>query len=682
MTLSIGFDIGGTFTDFAMREEQAGRWRFTKVRTTPDDRAAACLDGVQALLVEAGQAGSAVATLAHGSTVVTNTIIERKGAKTALITTRGFRDVLEIRRQIMPNRYDVRALKPEPLVPRPLRLEVGERVLPDGEVEQAVDDAELRSLLAELERQGVQAIAISLLHSYANPTNEERALAIAAVHGDWYACASHAVVNEVREYERTSTTVANAYVAPPMRRYLDRLERDLRERAGLRAPLLIFQSNGGVAPASQARALPIASVLSGPAAGVTAACAVARQVGLQDFISLDMGGTSCDVALVKDGRPAFAYEQEIGGWPVRTPRLDIHSVGAGGGSIAWVDPGGLLRVGPHSAGAAPGPACYAKGGRDATVTDANVVLGRLNPDFLLGGRMALERRLAEEAVARLGGAVGLGPVQAAAGVLDVVNSTMVRAIRVVSVERGYDPREFALLPFGGAGPLHACDLAREMGMRRIVVPPYPGLLCALGLLVSDLRVDGSLTRRLRLAAVDAAELRDLFLRVEKALRDSAAVRGRPEAGWQARYALDMRYLGQSFELTVPVAPEHHLEDGGSARLAAAFDQAHERVYGFATPAAGKEIVCVRASLQAAAGLGPGQLPRHPHGAGRAPAHRPAFFREVGWAERCPVYQRESLSPGARVEGPAVIEQMDTTTLVAPDFVADVDAQTNLIVGPR
>lgn len=682
MNNALGFDMGGTFTDFAMFDHRERRWHFTKVRTTPSDRAATCLEGVRHLLADSGQSAGDVDYLAHGSTVVTNTIIERKGAKTALITTRGFRDVLEIRRQVMPNRYDVRVLKPEPLVPRLLRLEVGERVLADGSVEQELNEDELRVLLTSLRQQGVESMAICFLHSYANPTNEDRAAQVAKRMGDWYVCSSHEVINEFREYERTSTAVANAYVAPPMQRYLDKLERGLRDEIGVSAPLLVFQSNGGVAPASQARDFPIASVLSGPAAGVMAAIAVARQTRIDDFISLDMGGTSCDVALVKAGQPTFAYENEIGGWPVRTPRLEIHSVGAGGGSIAWVDPGGLLCVGPQSAGADPGPVCYGRGGENATVTDANVTLGRLNPVHLLGGRMALDRRLADATIGGLGMSLNLDPVQTASGILSVVNSTMVRAIRVVSVERGYDPREFDLLPFGGAGPLHACDLAREMGIRRIVVPPYPGLLCALGLLLSDLRVDGSLTRRIRLSSADVAGMDGTFERVEADLRESAAVSSRPDAGWQAAYSLDMRYLGQSFELRVPVTAEY-LGDSSLVRLAAAFDQAHERVYGFATPKVHKEIVSFRVSLQAPAGLPPNQSPRQPHEPGAVAAtRRPVCFFEVGWVEDCPVYQRQQLPPETRIVGPAVIEQMDTTTVVAPDFVAEVDEYTNLILSPR
>jgi N-methylhydantoinase A len=680
--ISIGFDIGGTFTDFGMFDRSTDRWWFTKVRTTPADRAIACLEGVDTLLGDSGRPARDVGYIAHGSTVVTNTIIERKGAKTALITTEGFRDVLEIRRQVMPARYDVRVLKPEPLVPRLLRTEVPERVLSDGSVEKPLSGPSLQKLLGSLAAQGVESVAICFLHSYANPRNEQEALRIAAAAGDWYVCASHQVMNEFREYERTSTTVANAYVAPPMRHYLGRLENGLKDKAGISTPLLIFQSNGGVVPTSQAKETPIACVLSGPASGVIASCAVASQSGFGDFISLDMGGTSCDVSLVKDNKPTIAFEQDIAGWAIRTPRLDIHTVGAGGGSIAWMDVGRLLRVGPQSAGAEPGPACYGQGGQKAAVTDANVLLGRLNPSHLLGGRMELTSGLARDAVGRLAAELGLGVDEAAAGIVDVVNSTMVRAIRVVSVERGYDPRDFALLAFGGAGPVHAADLARELHMPMVVVPAYPGLLCALGLLVSDLRADGSLTRRMRMDEAPTSVIRECFEQVENSLREGRAVSSRPNADWRPSYSTDMRYLGQSFELRIAV-PGGKLDDASLSALADAFDREHERFYGFATPSAPKEIVCFRASLQAPAGLKASELPKYPRADKARPVgHRRVFFSEGGWVKDCPVYQRESLAPNTRQSGPAVIEQMDTTTVVPPDFDFEIDGATNLILKKR
>lgn len=679
--LSIGFDIGGTFTDFGMYDQAKGKWSFTKVRTTPSDRAVACLEGVDTLLKDANQGPSQVGYIAHGSTVVTNTVIERKGAKTALITTKGFRDILEIRRQVMPHRYDVRVLKPEPLVPRSLRRETYERVLADGSVETAIDEEDFKSLLRELKGEGIESIAICFLHSYANSANEEKALAIATKSGTWYVCASNQIMNEFREYERTSTTVANAYVAPPMRYYLDRLERGLKER-DIAKPLLIFQSNGGVVPASQARLVPIACVLSGPASGVIASCAVGSQSGFDDFISLDMGGTSCDVSLVKGGKPSMAYEQDIAGWAIRTPRLDIHTVGAGGGSLAWVDVGQLLRVGPHSAGADPGPACYGRGGAKPTVTDANVLLGRLNPEYLLSGRMSLKPELAQRAIANLGTELAQQPEEVAANLLDVVNSTMVRAIRVVSVERGFDPRDFALLAFGGAGPLHAADLAREIGMPRVIVPPYPGLLCALGLLVSDLRADGSSTLRLKLDEATPAQLQARFDAIEATIRGGPAVQSRPDAGWVTTYLADMRCVGQSFELRIPVTAQH-LAGKNLSALAARFDEEHKRIYGFATPSAPKEIVCFRVSLTAPAGLTAAQLPSCVVAdTPPTPAHRKVFFRATGWAKDCPVFAREALPPGTRKQGPAIVEQMDTTTVVPPDFELEVDNTTNLILTRR
>jgi N-methylhydantoinase A len=677
VTVGVGFDVGGSFTDCALLDG-LGRWEFTKVRTTPDDRARACIDGIGLVLAQAGVAGVDVGHLTHGSTVVTNTIIERTGARTALVTTSGFADVLEIRRQVAPVRYDVNVPKPEPLVRRPLRLEVSERTLADGTIERELDERATGELAARLSRDGVESVAISFLHSYANPRNKRRAEDVLRAGFGGFVTASHRVINEMREYERTSTVVANAYVAPPVARYLERLQLGLRDENGIAAPLLVFQSNGGLAPAEQVRDVPIRSLLSGPAAGVVAACAVARQAGVRDFVSLDMGGTSCDAALVEDLTPRMALDQDTAGWAIRVPRLAIHTVGAGGGSIARLDSGGLLTVGPESAGADPGPACYGGGGTDATVTDAHVALGRIGPGARLGGRLGLEPDGARSAVRALATTVELDEETAAAAILDVVNATMVRAIRVISVEQGRDPRELSMVAFGGAGPLHACDLARELRLRSVIVPPAPGLLCAIGLLVADLRLDGSMTRRLGLDTLEPAAVRAAFSELEGGLRASAAVVARRDVPWRAVYSLDMRYVGQSFELPVPLTRE---ELGAPlAWLADRFDRVHEQHCGHATPKASREIVAFRVSLCAPAGIAPTELPRVAGGR-RRPRSRRVFFRGTGWVDRCPVHPRHGLQPGAILEGPAIVEQMDTTIVVAPDFRALVDEHSNLLLTP-
>jgi N-methylhydantoinase A len=678
MTISIGFDVGGTFTDLMLFDSGAGAWHVAKVRTTPANLAAGCLEGVRSLLAQAGVGPQEVGYVAHGSTVATNTLLERRGAKTALVTTRGFRDVLEIRRQVMPHRYDPRVPKPEPLVERPLRTEVRERTLADGSVEAEVDVAQLRELLGTFQAEGIEAVAISFLHSYANPANERLAADVAREAGGWFVSTSHEVLNELREYERTSSVVANAYLAPSMRSYLGALEWELR-RIGVRAPLLVFQSNGGLVPAAGAAEMPIRCLISGPAAGVVAGCAVAERCRIEDFISLDIGGTSCDVALVHGREPREAAEQEVAGWPIRAPRLDVHSIGAGGGSIAWVDGGGLLRVGPRSAGAQPGPAAYALGGGEPTVTDAQVVLGRIGPGQRLAGGLVVDGCLAASAVSGLAHRLGLSDAAAALGILDVVNAAMIQAIRLISVEQGHDPRGYALVAFGGAGALHACELAAAMGLQQVVVPPRPGVFCALGLLLADMRVDASTTRHLGLGTGSSQALRVGLKKLADQLRSSPAVASRPRLDWRVSYAADVRYVGQGFHLPVPLNEE---EVGGldDEHLAQAFDEAHRAAYGYAWEWSPREVVGLRASLRAGVGTGPSRMPALTPAA-RSPRARRVFFRGSGWVDACPVLSRESCSPGFTLTGPAVIEQMDATLLLTPDFRLTVDDGWNLVLTP-
>jgi N-methylhydantoinase A len=408
-----------------------------------------------------------------------------------------------------------------------------------------------------------------------------------------------------------------------------------------------------------------------------AARGVAEQVGIEDFITLDMGGTSCDVSLVSDGEPSIEFAKEIEGWDVHIPRLDINTVGAGGGSIAWVDPGGLLQVGPQSAGADPGPACYDIGGTDATVTDANLILGRLNPEYLLSGRMRVNLRLAHQAVEKVGQRLGLGVEKTAQGIIEVVNSSMVKAIRVVTVEKGHDPRELSLVAYGGAGSVHACELAEEMNIRQVIVPPYPGLLCGLGTLFSDVRIDSSLTRWMELKKANLKQIRESFKEVENELRRSEAARSRPEKTWKPVYSLDMRYLGQSFEIKVPVTESQLMDSSLLNDLSLAFDSVHERMYDYAAPLAPKEIVCFRVSLNAPAGVKVKQLPTITFRRTENPSPRDVFFKETGWVSKCPIYLRENLKPGDKLKGPAIIEQMDATIVVTPKFEAAVDNYTNI-----
>ena len=514
----LGVDVGGTFTDFALVRLTDGMTRFLKTPSTPDDPSRAIAAGIPELMDEANAGAADVRYFGHGTTVATNALITDDTAVTGLITTEGFRDILEIRRQRQPHNYDIRMPKPAPLVPRHLRREVEERTYLYGPSDVPPDLGALDEILDDFRAEGVEAVAICFLHSYHNPAHE--AAVAAAVRDRFpsaFTCASHEVVAEFREYERTTTTVLNASLGPVVSRYLERLGE--RARAMGIAPPMILQSHGGVASLREAGAMAGRCLMSGPAAGVTGAGFLAGTAGSADVITFDVGGTSTDVCLIEGNQPLIAKEREVKGHPVRFPMVDVHSVGAGGGSIARVDPGGFVHVGPRSAGAIPGPACYDRRGTEPTVTDANVVLGRLCADTLLGGRMTIRRELAHRAIAdKVAAPMGLGVEEAAQAVLTILNENLVQAIRVISVERGFDPRHFTLVAFGGAGPLLASALARELGMTRIMVPPGPGLLCALGLLVADVRSDFSLTRIANLEATGGAGINAAFAELEHGAR--------------------------------------------------------------------------------------------------------------------------------------------------------------------
>ena len=531
--------FGGTFTDVCLVDATTGDVRVWKVPSTPDDPSRAIAHGVVEGLREAAEAApAAVDYFGHGTTVATNALIQHRGADTGLITTEGFRDLLEIGRQRRPHLYDLQADKPRVLVPRARRHEVRERLRHDGRVEAPLDLAQVREAARALRTAGAQSIAVCFLYCYVDPRHEQAARRIVEEEcpGAFVTC-SHEVAPEFREYERLSTVVVNAYLGPVLAGYLERLGPRLRE-VGITAPPHITQSNGGVMSFETARAQPVRSVLSGPATGVVGGLEVGRAAGLRDLITFDMGGTSTDVSLIADGRPKLAGEMEVHGYPLKTPALDIHTVGAGGGSIAFVDSGGLLKVGPRSAGAAPGPVCYGLGNEEPTVTDANVVLGTLNPEHLLGGRMKIDRARAEAAIERLGARLGLDVMTTAQGIVSIVTANMARAIRVISVQRGHDPREYALVAFGGAGPLHAARLARELEIPRILVPRHPGILCALGLLLSDLRTDYARTRLLTVddgampaMAETFAELTRAGHRVVRSRGNRAVPRGASGGPW-------------------------------------------------------------------------------------------------------------------------------------------------------
>ncbi|MBI2320570.1 MAG: hydantoinase/oxoprolinase family protein [Chloroflexi bacterium] len=681
MLLRIGVDTGGTFTDLALIDPQTGAFRLHKLSSTPDDPSLAIAQGIAELLAADGADPSSVAYLGHGTTVATNAVIEGHIGKTALLTTAGFRDVIELARQRRPDLYNLDIDKPHPIAARDLRRELDERTAYDGQRLRPVDPAQVRAILADLASAGVEAVAIVLLHSYANPAHERQVKALVEQHLPGVpVCSSSDVLPEFREYERTATTLLNAALMPVMSRYLGALERRVRE-LGLPHLPHIMQSSGGIMGPAAAGEKPVNTLFSGPSAGVIGAAHVGRLAGFADLITFDMGGTSTDVCLVEQGQPAFTHQRAIAGLPLKAPTLDVHSVGAGGGSIGWIDHGGLLKVGPRSAGARPGPACYGLGGTEPTVTDANVVLRRLNPAYLLDGRMRIDSERSAAAIAeRVAQSLGRSLTDAAQGIVRIVNVNMQRAIRVISVERGRDPRQFTLVAFGGAGPLHAAELARDMGIPRVLVPESPGVLCALGLLVADIRADFGRTAPMGGDHADPARLTAIFADLEAQARAWLEREQVPaDQGLLAR-SVDMRYLGQDYELPV-AAMAGALAAADVGTLVERFHREHERVYGYCAPDAPTQMVSFRVVASAAvpkpsfeqAAAGGGDL------AVARVGEREVWFGDAGGFVACPIYRRASLGPGIELRGPAVLEQMDATTVVLPGQRAYVDSYRNVIL---
>jgi N-methylhydantoinase A len=681
----VGVDAGGTFTDICLFDESDGRVAIWKVASTPDDPSLGIAAGVEEALRRASPNGgtppaASVAYFGHGTTVATNALIQHRGVATGLVTTAGFRDLLEIGRQKRPDLYDFFADKPPTLVPRDLRIEVPERVRHTGTIETPLDEADVRAAARKLHAAAVAAVAIAFLYSFVRPEHEAAAKRILQEElPEAFICASHEIAPEFREFERLSTAVVNAYLGPVMKRYIERLGARLSDLGMCAAPHMT-QSNGGVIGFTAAAAMPVRTILSGPSTGVVGAQAVGTAAGFADLITFDMGGTSTDVALLKDGAARLASEATVHGYPLKAPMLDIHTVGAGGGSIAYVDAGGLLKVGPRSAGADPGPVCYGHGSAEPTVTDANIVLQTLNPEYLLGGRMAVRQDLARAAIGRLAEQLGLPLMQTAQGIVSVVTANMARAIRVISVQRGHDPRDYTLVAFGGAGPLHTARLARELDIARILVPRSPGILCAMGLLLTDLRADFAITRLLPLAPETAGEIAAAFA----ALEDRAATWFAQEniAADRRRLArtVDMRYAGQNYELAVPL-PDGPITARTLDLLAEGFAAAHQRMYGFLAEEEPVQLVTFR--IEATGLVAKATLAQEPmHGAdasGAIRARRDVWIAEEERTLPCPVYDRDLLKPGNRFLGPAIVEQMDATTLVLPGMSAQVDTYLNLIL---
>jgi N-methylhydantoinase A len=674
----IGVDVGGTFTDFTLHDDVDGSVRFFKVESTPSDPSEAIENGIRQMLALFGLDAASVGYVGHGTTVATNIVIERRGARTGLLTTKGFRDVLELGRQARPSIYDYRIARPEPLVPRERRVEVNERLASDGEILIPLDDSSLERAVNALVDERVESVAICFLHSYRDDKHEKRArAAVERLMPGIFVSVSSEILPEFREFERVSTTVVNAFVAPRMAAYLERFRNRVKS-LGVPVEPYTVHSNGGLMSVDTVRACPVRSCVSGPAAGVVGSVEIGRVAGFPNLITFDVGGTSTDVSLIHASQPLFTSNRVVAGYPVKTPMLDIQVIGAGGGSIAAIDDAGALKVGPRSAGASPGPVAYGRGGTEATITDANLCLRRLDPDSLLGGRMRIDldaaRRVIAETIAK---PLGIALEAAAHGIIQIANANMSRAIRSVSVERGYDLGEFALCAFGGAGPLHAAEVAVECGIPRVLIPREPGTLCARGILLSDLSSDYV---RSHFADSSVDSWMRMLARFDEMTREAEAWLARdavPAAHRRFRRVVEARYLGQNFEVKVDA---DGLGVGDLATLIERFHAAHAREYGYAIRERDVELVTAR--LQAI-----GEVPKAPQerivgGGSLAAAEigRRRFYVDVQnrWCEAV-VYARERLPIGVTIAGPAIVNEMSATTLVFPGQTIVVDVWGNIIL---
>jgi N-methylhydantoinase A len=677
MACSLGIDTGGTHTDLFLIDHSKDQAWTAKVPTTPADPLNGILSGIDQVLTVSGANITHLDELVYGTTLVTNMLVQHESVNTGLITTKGFRDVLEIGRAYRTGSiYDIHEDRPPALVPRDLRFEAIERINFQGRVLEPLDEDGCRDIVRGLKARGVESIAVCLLHSYINPTHEQRIRdIIAEEYPEAYISLSCEVNPVFREYERTSTTVVNAYVIPRMVEHLDDFELRTNQK-GLRSRLSMMQANGGKASFRAACEAPVHVTNSGPIAGAIAGAYVARLVGYPNAITLDMGGTSCDVALIEGGEPRLTAESNVEGYPVQITTIDLSIVGAGGGSIAWLDEGGGLRVGPRSAGANPGPACYCLGGIEPTVTDANLVTHRLNPDYFLGGSVQLDVEAARRAIDdRIAKPLGMTTLDAAWGILQVANATMIRAIKLVTVERGYDPHDFALIAFGGAGPLHATKLAEELEIAVTVVPRYPGNTSAMGLVVADTRHDCVATAIQSLDQVDPTMFESTFRDLESQAQSHLSREGIPEACWRLTRSCDMRYFGQAHELNVRVDDQQSTAETVQ-RIGLAFHAAHRHSYGHAMEGDPIEIVNYRVSA-AGVGQAPAWVESSAFDGSALKGQRDVFFEDGHHS--CPIYDRRSLKPGSQIDGPAVVEQTGSTTLLWPGQSGRLDKYGNLII---
>lgn len=678
-------DTGGTFSDFVLLNEGTGEHRVLKVPSTPDDPGRAILDGLD-VLEEGGVSPSDIVFFCHGTTVATNALLEEKGARAGLVVTRGFRGIYETQEQSRPygpSVFDLAYTRPPLLVPGRRTAEVMERIGADGGVRIDLDETSIEEIVARFEREGVESVAVSLLFSFMNDDHERRVKErLEAAHPEWWISTSSELLPQIREYFRLSTIVINAYVSPILGHYVQKLEKELDALKIAPQARFTMQSNGGSSPFTSTSGRAVGTILSGPAGGVTAGSALSKATGNTNIITFDMGGTSCDVALIQNGEPVITDRSKIDGRDIAIPMLDITTVAAGGGTISSVDEYGALHVGPASAGAVPGPACYVRGGTKPTTTDCNVVLGYLNSGSLLGGAMTIDKSLAEEAVrTEIADKLGMDPLKAAAGIVKIIDVQMGEAVKSISSERGFDLREFALVPFGGAGPLHACRIAKDLGLARVVIPTYPGAFSALGLLMSDVKHDYLRSRLRDIATCDPVQMTELFSDLAAQGRAQLAAEGFTDDQMTFRFYADLRYAGQGYENPVPLSALPTSMDD-IAVIRADFDRIHEQCHGHAAPGQPVEIVNYRVEAS-------GVVPQI-HFADLAQATGPVEEAIVGTRDACfsevsdapfpvNVYQRELLRAGHRFEGPALVDQYDSTTVVCPGQTVVVDDLGNLIV---
>src|ERR671935_91806 len=690
MAHRLGVDVGGTFTDLLLVHDETGELHRVKTPSTPSDPSQGVLIGVRRICEESGVSPDELRYVMHGTTVATNALLEAKGARVGLITTKGFKQILHLARSQTPGPLAgwIIMIKPAPPAALEDTREANERMSAQGEVVEPVDRAQVEGIVRDLIESGVESLTVSLINSYANPAHEREIHDIIhALHPDFPVTISSDVLPEFREYERTLTACLNSYVRPRVETYVRSLERSLTE-TGVTGQLNLLRSDAGLMSAEVASQNPIYGILSGPSGGVAGALYIARRAGYDDVLTFDMGGTSTDVALCENGQPTIERQTEVPyGWglpgeviPIKVPSVNVRSIGAGGGSIAHVpEVTGALRVGPQSAGAEPGPACYGKGGTEPTVTDANVIVGHL-PPRLLGGEMELDVEAAKAAVQKIGEALGLDVYQAAEGILGIVNENMAGALRLVSVQRGYDPRDFALVAFGGAGPMHANAVARLMGSFPVVVPPAPGLLCATGDLVADFRNEFARTHIRRIDQVTGEELKDILEELGGEARSWLARENIPDDRQRLAFNVDMRYYRQGYEIPVEIDPAL-LAGDGTAMLAERFNQLHEQFYRFKMEDTTCEIVNLRA-------IGYGDVPKPrltaaddgagPDASGAVVDEHEVYFDGEWLPTR--IYDRGRLLPGNRIEGPAVVTEFDSTTVVLAGYEAEVDGFLNLIIG--